>query len=53
MEMENVDANGELFLVSSEGGCGSSHGEVVAMAVIMYYLDQKKRRIFEKLINML
>ena len=29
-EIENVDAYGELFLV----GSGSSHGEVVAMAVI-------------------
>ena len=33
MELENVDADGESFLVSSEGGCGSSHGAVVAMAV--------------------
>ena len=35
MEIENVDADGELFLVSSEGGCGSSHEEVVAMALII------------------
>ena len=33
MEIENVDADGELFLVSSEGGCGCSHGELVAMEV--------------------
>ena len=35
MDIKNVDADGELFLVSSEGGCGSSHGEVVAMEVII------------------
>ena len=35
MEIENVDADGELFLVIREGDCGSSHGEVVAMEVII------------------
>ena len=26
LEMDNVDGDGELFLVSSKGGRGSSHG---------------------------
>ena len=35
MEMENVDAEGELFLVRSEGDFGSSLVEAVVMAVII------------------